>query len=147
MLEDFIEVNNLDSKIIKVSTDTAVGKAVSSKLIPPNLAVDIKLFNSGKNDPLLVVVPHSSEIDFSVVNELLEGEAIEMDERETIDITGYKKNCLPPISIYGIRIVIDSSLENKEYLFCKSGEKQFLKASMKDILETNDDVSFKKITI
>ena len=46
----FIELNKLDAKTISVSTDASLGKAIASKIIPGQLAVEIKLFNSEKND-------------------------------------------------------------------------------------------------
>jgi hypothetical protein len=156
MLEDFIEYNNINAKIIDLPTVTDTNFAISSKKIPAPCSVKIQLFDTKENDPFILISQFNSTINFSNVKKLLELnnsngleldnlKILELNDIETMNITGYKKGFIPPISIYGIKIIIDSSLENKEFLFCRASEKSFLKVPLKAIIEFNDDVVFEEI--
>jgi hypothetical protein len=172
MLEDFIEYNNINAKIIDFPTVTDTNFAISSKKIPSSCSVKVQLFDTEENDPFILISQFNSIINFSNVKKILalnnsdiaelndlnvpeldnsktleldNLKILELNDIETMNITGYKKGFIPPISIYGIKIIIDSSLENKEFLFCRVSEKSFLKVPLKAIIDFNDDVVFEEI--
>ena len=146
MLEDFILSNKLDSTIIVFPTNTSTDGLISSKKLPASITVNVRIFNNKANEPIITVTPHNSELNFNILKSILvTDELLELDTFETVDITGYKKDFIPTISVFGVKIIIDSSLEQKEVLFCRVGEKKFLKTSMKSILDTNDDLVFENI--
>jgi hypothetical protein len=148
MLEDFIEFNNLKSKIIDYPTIISMDRLIAMNKIAPTAAVKIQLFNTPKNNPFLTIIPFQSELNLSKLKKLVDSdEIIELDSRECVQITGYKKDFLPPISIYGIKIIIDSSLENKKSIFAKIEDKKLVEALMEEVTETNDDLIFEKISI
>jgi prolyl-tRNA editing enzyme YbaK/EbsC (Cys-tRNA(Pro) deacylase) len=147
MLSEFIERNDLKSELIDFSSTISTDRLISKGRFPSNLVVKIQLFNTEKNNPFIIIAPFHSELDFEKIKKISsDEEIIEMDHTETAEMTGYKKEKIPPISIYGIKIIIDSSLENKNHLFCRVGEKKFLKVILEEIIEFNDEVEFEQIT-
>lgn len=139
MLKDFIETNNLDSSIMTLVTDTKMDYALTNNLFPKKFAVETKLFITKDNDAFICVIPYNSEIDFSKLKSATgEDEFLEAMNREVFEITGFKKEFVPLLSIYGIKYIIDSSLSNLDLLISRVGEKQFLKAKMSEIIEYNE---------
>lgn len=139
MIKDFIETNNLDSSILTLATDTKMDYALSKNIFPKKFAVETKLFITKNNDAFIVVIPYNSDIDTKKLGIAInEDEFLEGLNREIFEITGFKKEFVPLLSIYGIKYIIDSSLENLDLLISRVGEKQFLKAKMSEILEFNE---------
>ncbi len=143
MIEDFIEVNKLKSQIVNFPTETSVESLVSKSIFPKNLIIKTQLFVTKDNITYLTIVPFYEEVNFSKLKLIInDDEFLEANDKECFDITGYYKNFLPPISIYGINLLIDNSLKDKKTLICRINEKQFLKAQMSEIIENNDEVEF-----
>jgi prolyl-tRNA editing enzyme YbaK/EbsC (Cys-tRNA(Pro) deacylase) len=145
MLEDFIEYNKSNSKIFTFPAILSMDKAIMTKKVPPSKAVKLQIFNNQKNEPIIAVSPFHSELDIQKLSNLLGEELIELNNDEAIEITGYKKNFLPLISIFGIKFILDSSLERKDKLYCRVSEKNFLESPMEEILEYNEDIEFENI--
>lgn len=143
MLEDFILMNNLKSQIVNFPTDTSIDFIAQKNIFPKKHLVKINAFITKENDLFITIIPFNSEIDFEKLKTIiLEEEFLELSEDECVDITGYEKNYLPPISIYGANFLIDNSLKNNNLIVLRTGEKQFLKAQMNEIIENNDEVKF-----
>lgn len=143
MLEDFIVTNRLKSQLINFPTDITINLIAQKNIFPKKYLVKLKAFITKENDLFITIIPFNLEIDFEKLkNIILEEEFLELNEDECFDITGYKKNYLPPISIYGAKIIIDTSLKNNELLISKTDEKQLFKAQMNEVLEYNDEVEF-----
>lgn len=143
MLEDFIETNKLKSRIITYPTETSMDLIASKNFFPKNQLVKTNLFITKDNELFLVIVPFYSEIDFKKLSvNIVDEEFLEAIESECLEITGYKKSFLPPISIYGVIVLIDNSLKTKTSIISKINEKQFLESKLDEVLEFNDDVRF-----
>ena len=147
MLIDFIIANNLKSRLLNFPPIISMEKLILSKRVAPSRAVKLQVFNTKKDEPFICVTPFQSELNTKKISELIDDDFIEMDGNEIMDYCGYKKDCVPLLSIYGAKLIIDSSLENKESLFCRVSDKNVLEALMEEILETNDDVVFEDIVL
>ena len=121
-------------------------EGVGEGLFFDSTAARATLFNTPTNNPFIVIAQFQSTLDSKKLMSIVGEEILESNEEECIDITGHEKEFLPPISIYEIKIIIDKSLEKKNYLFFRIDKKKFLKVSMKAIVETNTEVSFEKVT-
>ncbi|MDD3084054.1 MAG: YbaK/EbsC family protein [Candidatus ainarchaeum sp.] len=146
MLEDFIERNDINAEFINFSTNSSTDLLIANKKLPASSTVKIQLFNSKNNNPFIVITPFQSELNFEKIKLImLENDLVEQNSDESVEITGYKKGFIPPISIFGIKIIIDYSLKTKNFLFCRVSEKSFLKVFLKSVLETNEDILFENI--
>jgi prolyl-tRNA editing enzyme YbaK/EbsC (Cys-tRNA(Pro) deacylase) len=146
MLEDFLEYNKLKSKIIKFPNVITIGKLANAKKIPPTRGVKLRLFNTKKNAPFICVTPFKSNLNLDKVSALVNNvEFIEMDELENVLSCGYKKGMIPLLSIYGIKLIIHTSLQKKESLVCQVSDKSVLDTLMTELLGTNDDLVFEDI--
>jgi hypothetical protein len=139
MLDEFLETNDLKSMVMTLPTDTKMNYAISKNLFPKKFAVDVELFILENGEAVIVVIPFNSEIDFEKLKEVLnEDEFLVANNKESMEITGYRKNFIPLLSVYGIKYYIDSSLEKNDLLICRVNEKQFLKADISEIEEYNE---------
>jgi hypothetical protein len=147
MIDDFIEKNKLESELISLPTEESMDSLIAKKRFPARLTAKIKLFNTPSNHAIMVVVPFQSEINIDKLKKILgEDELIESNNDESIQITGYKKDFVPPLSVFGVTIMLNFSFENKLHFFCRVGEKSYLKAFVKEVIEFNEDVQFHCLT-
>jgi len=126
MLENFIETNNLKARI--------VNRRQSSNLIK------CKLFLT-ESAQIIVISLATDKSDLEKIKRVLGAKEIfAADEKQAIEITGYEKNFLPPISIYGVKVLLDKGLSKHELLYCNISEASCLEISLKEIQENNEDV-------
>lgn len=136
MLADFIETNLLKARIIP--------KRVANE----NGAI-CKLFVSEKTELFLVVHRYHNKIDLNKLHEVFlqftKEKVHEADSPEAERITGYRAEYMSPVSIYGVRLLIDKKALGKE-LYCFIAEEETLVISADEILEMNELYSVVDIT-
>lgn len=124
MIEDFIEANGLKAKILPRSSS--------------NLA-KCSLFLAG-SEPVLVVFPAGKKISLEAVKKELDCESIALlSEKKAFEITGYESNFVPPVSVYGVKVLIDKSLFSMGNLRCRVSETLFLEITAQEILKSNEE--------
>jgi prolyl-tRNA editing enzyme YbaK/EbsC (Cys-tRNA(Pro) deacylase) len=147
MLDEFIEVNKLDAEIIFFSKEPAEGEAERHEKLANSTRITVRLFVTPERDTFLAVFPSDKHLSEEKLKELSGEENLaEAEAKETEEWIGYKKGLLPPISIYGIKVFIDTALKDSKSMFCKVGPRDFLRLSFDAILEANDAVVVRKIT-
>ena len=146
MLDDFIMANDLKAEIIAFPTETSVSFIIKQKKFNPKTIVQIKLFISAKKDEILTITPFGKEPQIEFLEKIIGEELLESNEEECLKITGYKKEFVPPISIYSVKVIIDPMLENLNYIIVPISTKKYLKIPLEEVLLFNDDVSFEKLT-
>jgi prolyl-tRNA editing enzyme YbaK/EbsC (Cys-tRNA(Pro) deacylase) len=128
MLEDFIESNNLKAKIIDFNSK-----------VKPLCNCFLVLFN---NESFLVVINSTKKLDLKKLALALKIDFKRLklaDKEKAFEITGYALNFLPPISIYGVTIVLDKALKD-ELLYFPVSENKLLEISLNEIIEFNEKV-------
>ena len=146
MLEEFIGANNLKAEIISFSTETPVAVILKQKKFVPRTIVQTKLFISAKKDEILTITPFGKEVQIELLEEIIGEDLLESNEEECLKITGYKRGFAPPISIYGVKVIIDPILENLNYIIAPISTKKYLKIPLEEVLSFNEDVSFGALT-
>lgn len=128
MLEDFVEANSVPAQIVH-------------KRLSENLVKCVLLVPREKRElPLLVVFPAGSRISLEKAMEKAEcSELRPAGEKETLKITGYEHNFLPPISIYGVRVLVEESILNKSFVNVIVGEEKTLRIDPRAIIEFNEE--------
>ena len=132
MLEDFIKSNELQAKILPIPV-----KAPTIKC---------QLFRCDDTDVLAIHFA-SKEIDPKKLAKAVgakEAKPVALEEAE--DITGYGVEFMPPISIYGVKVVVDSKLFVAEKVKCPISAEQVLEITPKEIVESNDETIETDIT-
>lgn len=149
MLEDFIGVNELEAEIIKLAKPAdSLKDALKELKCPPNEFISVKLFLDSSQQPFLFIFSASDKLDEVKAKKLLKAKfLLEASPMECIEITGYRQEEIPPVSVYGIKTVMDKKIEGKEFVFSPAGkENLFLKISPKEIIEFNEDIIIEEIT-
>ena len=143
MLNEFIEKHKLESELIILPAEESMDSLIAKNRFPARMCVDIRLFNTKEDMPFMVVVPYHYDLDIDKLKKIVgTAELIELDNSESMQVTGYKKGFVPPISVFGVTIIVDFSFENRLHFFCRVGQKEYLKAFVKEIIEFNEDVRF-----
>jgi len=145
MIQEFIEQNGLKAEIISFATEVPVSAAIKLKKFNPKNIAQINIFGSKKKDEILTITSFGKKASIEKIESIIGEEVLELNEEECLELTGYKKRFLPPISIYGVKVFIDVNLENLEYLVFPLSIKKFIKISLDEICSFNEDVSFEKI--
>ncbi len=145
MIEDFIETNKLNAQIVSFSTTTPTIALIKNKVYNPKVFVELHLFISKNQDEIITITPFGKKPDNEKIETIFGSELLEANENECFELTGYKKNFLSAVSIYGVKIMVDSSLEGLNFLLMPVSEKSFLKIPLEEIFFNNEDVSFEKL--
>jgi len=128
MLEDFIEANSTKAEILR-------------KRLLLNQAKCFLLVSRKEGEmPVLAVVPAGTRVSLEKAEkESGVPKLMPADESETQRITGYEYGFLPPVSIYGVKVLVEKSLLEKEYACVLVGEDVTLRIESEAILELNED--------
>lgn len=128
MLEDFIEVNELKAKI--------VNKPIMN---PSSARCELIMREPTTLKPLLLVHLCKDSIDLEKVAKMFADELRIPGARETFFVTGYKKDYLPPISIYGVIVIMDKKAAEREKLYFLVDEEHTLVITPQEIIEANEE--------
>ncbi len=132
MLEDFIEANKLQARILPYAAKGSLIKC--------------ELFSSDRGFALLI---HFAKdvLDLGKAKAVLGGGNLEKAAKgEAEEVTGYSCEFMPPISIYGVKVLIDGKVFAAEEVRCLVGEEKTLAISPREIKEANEDSEVSDIT-
>ena len=110
-------------------------------------AIKCRLFRCGSFDVLAVCFASKEIGQKKLAKAVGAKEAKPIALGETERITGYVPEFMPPISIYGIKVVVDSKLAVVEKVKCPISPEQVLEITPKEILEANEEAIEADITI
>lgn len=128
MLEDFIEANHLHAKILGCGQEvhTARQAAALMKVPLPQILKSILLVDSD-NEPYLALVPGDKQVSFLKLKQLFSIKKLRLaTPEEVLGITGYPIGGLPPISIHGVKTVMDPFFERFKFVLAGGGDDQHL---------------------
>ncbi len=147
MLEEFLDVNNVDAEIITFPRDTSVQSALFETRISPASAIVAEFFMDEKDNEFIFVHSIQTRLDLEKLKKITRAfELFLKNPDEIFEATGYKKEFLPPIGVYGVTAYLDRSLQGKENLLCKVGERAFLKISPQELIDVNEQAFVDAIT-
>ena len=142
MLIDFLEKNELDAELITFQTDTNTEEALRELSIPRYNAVKVDYYLDGEGGGVLLIYSFGLHPDIPKVKTHFHfKDLINPTDEQLFNATGHERGFIPPVSIYGVKIILDKSLESKNFLLCRVARNQFLKISPQELVEINDDYS------
>lgn len=133
MLEDFIESNGLQAKIMPYSAKGSLIKC--------------RLFSFDKGNALVVSFSKDKVSEEKLKKALKSDSVQQVDNSQAEEITGYKAEFMPPISIYGVKVLLDNKVAESEKVRCLVGEEKTLEISPKEIIEANDEAEKADLTL
>ncbi|MEK6958410.1 MAG: YbaK/EbsC family protein [archaeon] len=143
----FIEANALKARIVSFNAEISFHSAVKSAKLSQAAPMQCQLYRVSKIESVLVIVPFDAVIDKVKLTELVGAKSIlEADDEDTYKRTGYNKAFLPPISLYGLKVIIDKSVPESTLAF-QVDEKDFLVIELSEILSSNEEVVFGEIIV
>jgi len=146
MLEDFLDVNSVDAELITFPRETSLQTALFETKISPSAAVRVDFYMNERQEEFLFVYPIKTRLDLGKAKQATNSSALkEKDPELVFEATGYSKGMLPPVGVYGAKVYVDRSLQGKEVVLCKVGEKEFLKIPPDEIVDANEEAFMEKI--
>ncbi|MBN1940867.1 MAG: hypothetical protein JW772_01660 [Candidatus Diapherotrites archaeon] len=131
MLEEYIQSNGLNARLI-------------NSIQKRNL-IKCDLFGA-ENDYLIIVRFAKPEPDLEKLNQALGFKKMrKITGFHAEEITGYREEYLPPISVYGIKTFVDERILQEGLVRCLVGEEKTLVISPKEILRANEFAEAKKL--
>lgn len=132
MLEDFIESNNLTAKIHQ--------GIKSFNLIQCTLFFSDSL-------PVLTISIYGDKLDWIAVKKAMDSKQLdEVTGKKVEEVTGYKDGFVPPISIYGIKVLADEKIMKLDTVNVLIEEEVTLTIPPNEIKEFNEEFLEEKIT-
>jgi len=133
MLQDFIESNNLQATLLPYP---AKGRLVKCML-----------FTTGHEDVLTVSFASDKVSEEKVKAALKVSSIKQLDRIAAEEVSGYLGEFLPPISIYGVKVLVDKKVIEAEKVRCLVSEEKTLEIAPKEIIEANDNSLIADITL
>ena len=133
MLEDFIKANNLQARLLSCK--------------PKGLLIKCSLFLSEGLEVLAICLA-KDRVSEKKLNAALGTTGLKHVQSGLVEeTTGYLAEYLPPISVYGVKAVLDKKAAKAGRLVCLVGEEKTLEITPKEILEANEGAIEAGITI
>jgi len=127
MLSEFIEANNIPA-------------VIEPKRITINLAECVLLLPlDNTKTPVMAIVPFEKEFSLKKAAKAAGlGELTIAGEKDTVKLTGYEPGFIPPISVYGVKILLDKSLSEKLAIGFKVTDEKTLRIDPRAIISENE---------
>ena len=141
MLPDFIKVSKLAATIFECEDAYTAEKAGEITGDPESVAKSILLIGSD-NEPILAILLGKDKIDFAKIKKALGLTDVRLaTPKEVLEITGYEVGGVPPISIYGVRTLIDKSVAEKDEVVCGGGDaRHLMRIKVKEIFDSVEGI-------
>jgi len=143
LLEDFIETNKLHAKILDCHEQVHTAKQAATLMkVSMDQILKSLLFLDGNEEAFLVLLPGDKQASFPKLKELFGVSKLRLaTPLEVQSITGYEIGGLPPISVYGVKAVLDSSFEKHKFVLAGGGDDQhLLHITMQELKENIPDL-------
>ncbi len=127
MLNDFIEANNIPA-------------VIEPKRITVNLAECVLLMPLDEKEmPVMAIVPVEKKLGLQKAGKAAKsGELRFAGGLETVKITGYKPGFVPPVSVYGVIVLLERSLAEKRAVGFRVTDEKTLRIDPRIILSENE---------
>ena len=149
-LKNFLESNKISAEVFETKGEvhSAARAAVELGSDENEALVKSILLMDSNAKPLLVILLGSDKIDFQKIKLLLGVKDVRLaSSEEVLEITGYEIGGVPPISIYGVRTIIDKHVSDKEKVVCGGGDKQHLmRIKINDIIDNIEEFSVEDVS-
>lgn len=128
MFEEFIEANKVPAEIVHKRLS---GNLVKCVLLVPGKKTEM---------PVLAVFPAGKRISTEKAAKGANcSELRQAREEETIKIAGYESGFIPPVSVYGVRVLLDDSILERQFVNVIIGKEKTLKIKPSAIIEFNEE--------
>jgi len=139
MIEDFLEVNELDGRIISFPADTTPAKALEFIHLPSNAYARAIPFFDEKYDFFVVIASAEGSITIKDAEDLFPNKKLTTaNEKKVYNFSSFEKQFFPPISVYEAKVALHSSVKEKKTLFFQLSHREFLLIKTSDILKANE---------
>ena len=146
MLEVFIHANEVKAEILQFDEDmTHATPKLEEKLGFPLVKSIVFLVD---DEPFIVIVSCKDHVSQEKLKEHLHAENIHLAEEEEVEeITGYEVGAVPPISIYGVKTIIDQKVATHPIVVAGGGKKnRLLKIPVSEIQRTAEEVQTQDVS-
>ena len=142
MLKDFIKSNKLTAKVFETQGKVQSSAKAAEELNDADSVAKSILLMDSNDEPILVILLGKDKIDFKKIKEILNISDVQLaDEDEVFAITGYRVGGVPPISIHGVKTLIDKAVVGKEEVVCGGGDSSHLmRIKTQEILDSVEDI-------
>ncbi len=138
MLSDFILANNLTAKIIDCEQPVhTVRQACEEMGCEPDEIIKSILFVDENKNPVLAIVLGNDRVSETKLCSAAGAKSLRIaSEKEVFENTGYEIGGVPPISIFGVRTIIDKKVMLKELVTGGGGDDtHLLQIPTRELLE------------
>jgi len=142
MLQDFIKANRLTAQIFETQGVVKSAAKAAQELDDSEAVAKSILLMDSNNEPLLVVLLGKDKIDFKKIKQILGVKDIRLAEpEEVLESTGYPVGGVPPISVYGVKTLVDKAVVEKEEVVCGGGTPNHLmRIKVQEIIDFGEKI-------
>jgi prolyl-tRNA editing enzyme YbaK/EbsC (Cys-tRNA(Pro) deacylase) len=140
MIKDFLEANNLNGKVFSFPSDISLEKAMQEAHLSQGSVAKTFVFVDEKMDFFGVISQVDSSISAKEACSLFKKKFLEeASSEEVLRLTGFKKEFFPPVSVFGLRVILHPSIISKKRLLFALSNREFLSINTEDILRISEE--------
>lgn len=151
LFSDFLELNKINAQLLKSKEQhLSFEKLVLSFDFPfQNVAKTFLFLSTEDILPVMAVIELNSMPSIEKLEKASISNGLKLATfNESINITGYEPEWLPPISIYGVKIFLSKNLLEKKEIIVSTGDNfHLLKISPQQLIEHGFEVTVADISV
>ena len=139
MINDFLEVNKIDGKIISFPSVTSVEKVADFVHLSASSIAKAVPFVDEHMDFFVVVLGMDDSITSKEANLMFKKkDLVPAQDSEVLSLLAIEKTYFPPIAVFGAITLVHSSLKEKKRLLFALSDREFLVVATSDIEKMNE---------
>jgi Ala-tRNA(Pro) deacylase len=122
-LQDYLDEHKTKYQIITHSTAYTAQEVAHAQHLPGKLVAKVVMVKKGNGTPVMLVLPASHKVNFSWLQEVLQGHAALEQEREFRDLfPGCETGAEPPFgNLFDLETLVDTALTQDEEIVFNAG--------------------------
>ncbi|MCX6803262.1 MAG: hypothetical protein NTY48_01685 [Candidatus Diapherotrites archaeon] len=133
MINDFIEVNKLNARVIEYPSDSTIEHALHDAHLSIHAAAKAIPFFNEKTDLFVIVIPFDEKISTKEASKLFKETLTQASETKVLNLTGFEKDYLPPIAVFGAKVLIHKNAKTHGTLIFSLSPREYLVITKEDI--------------
>jgi prolyl-tRNA editing enzyme YbaK/EbsC (Cys-tRNA(Pro) deacylase) len=126
-LQAFLDAEKVKAKIVRFETPVKTVKEAAQKVNQSTKGIVKTIVYLADEEPILVILLGSQQIDEEKLKQATGSISVRLASSEEVEeATGYSPGGVPPISIYGVRTLIQKEVEQQGVVYTGGGDEYSL---------------------
>lgn len=138
MIQDFINANSIDAKVVSFQNETPIRKVILLTGLTDSSFAKAVPFVDEKMNFFVLIKLANEESDILTAEDLFNKNLNDLDSKSVEKFTGFKKNYFPPISVFGVEVKLTLAAKKQKKLLFALSENEYLIIDVDEIKKAQE---------